>query len=329
MKSTNQLTNIKFSIVVPVYNAERYLERCISSLLAQNLTDEEYEIIAVNDGSQDTSEAILQRMGEEYKNLKWVTTPNQGVSEARNYGIREAQGKYLLFVDSDDYVQPNLLRQLYEMLEEYRLDILVMDYTYWDEDGRAHLFSDAYRDKPCLNHVSDGKNFMLHCLPQVVWNSAYRTDFWRAHDLRFLPIRHEDEEILPRIFYYAERVCFKKINFYSYIRNPDSFMMNYDVKASFHLIRAMQSVEKFRQQVVKETNLDLFFKNLIASRLLSTIVMGAQTGFTQEEMMRIVREMKKSHLAPLPKGKDGIHKFLYHYLPSWYVAYYRHKKKKK
>ena len=329
MMSINNLTTIKFSIIVPVYNAEKYLERCITSLLTQDLGTEEYEIIAVNDGSQDNSEAILKKIAEKHSNLKWVTILNQGVSEARNYGISKAKGKYFLFVDSDDYVQPNLLHQLYDTLEENQLDVLVMDYTYWDEKDQAHLFSDAYDKKPFLNHVTEGKKFMLHCLPQVVWNSAYRADFWRMHHLSFLPIRHEDEEILPRIFYYAERVCFKKINFYSYFRNPDSFMMNYDVKASCNLIRAMNSVEQFRTQVVKEEEMDLFFRNLIASRLLSAIVQGARTGFSQEEMMVVVREMKKSKLTPLPKGKNGVHKFLYNYLPSWFAAYYRIKKKRK
>lgn len=319
---------LKFSIIVPIYNAERYLERCLTSLFMQDLQPEEYEIIAVNDGSADASEQILQRLSTEHSHLKWVTTVNRGVSEARNYGCQMACGKYLLFVDADDYVQPNLLRQIYDILENHQLDVLVMDYTYWDEKGQKHLFSDTYKHRELPTQVMRGKEFMQKCLPQVVWCSAYRTAFWREHHLSYLPIRHEDEEILPRIFYFAERVFFHPVNFYSYVRNPGSFMMNYDVKACHNLIQAMQSVDCFRKQYVKENVVDLFLRNLISARLLSAVVNGAKNGFSQAELLEVVQTIKKCGLSPLPKGKGGFHKFLYAYLPSCFVAYYRFKKKK-
>lgn len=320
---------IKFSIIIPVYNAEKYLERCLTSVLTQNIDDKEYEVIAINDGSQDHSEAILRSIGEKHRNLKWVSTLNRGVSLARNYGCEQARGKYLLFVDSDDCIQPNTLHQIYDILEKKSLDVLVMDYTYWDENNQIHLFSDAFRKTPLPRQVLPGKVFMTHCLPQVVWNSAYRTEFWRMHHLQFLPIRHEDEEILPKIFYFAERVLFKNINFYSYFRNPDSFMMNYDVKACINLVCAMNSVECFRKQFVKEIEINMFFKNLIASRLLSAVVLGVKGNLSHKDLMKVIYEMKESKLSPLPKGKQGIHKLLYEYLPSWFVTYYRLKKRNK
>ena len=320
---------VKFSIVVPVYNAEKYLQRCLDSLLTQDLDPAEYEVIAVNDGSQDTSEAILQRMAETHVQLKWVTTPNQGVSEARNLGCNMANGRYLLFVDADDYIMPNTLIRMYEILEQKQLDVLVMDYTFWDDMGQRHLFSDSYRKGSLLEQVMEGKEFMQLCLPQVVWCSAYRTEFWRDNHLNFLPIRHEDEEILPKIFYYAKRVMFCPLMFYYYFRNPDSFMMNYDAKACHYLILAMRSVELFRQRHVKEPDLKVFFKNLIASRLLSVVVQGARCGLSQDALLAVVHEMKKNNLTALPKGKHLMHKLLYKYFPSGFVAYYRIKKRRR
>lgn len=319
---------LKFSIIIPVYNAEKYLERCLTSLFAQDLKPEEYEIIAVNDGSCDSSEQILQQMALKHTHLKWVTTENHGVSEARNLGCKMAKGNYLLFVDADDYVQPNLLQQIYDILEHERLDVLVMDYTYWDEKNQSHLFSDANKCMELATNVMTGKEFMQKCLPQVVWCSAYRTTFWRENKLAYLPIRHEDEEILPRIFYLAERVSFHKVNFYSYVRNPDSFMMNYDVRACRNLIQAMQSVDCFRKESVNEESMDVFFRNLISSRLLSAVILGVRGGLSHADLLEVVLEMKKCGLSPLPKGKGGFHKFLYTYLPSWFVTYYRLKKRK-
>lgn len=326
--STNQPL-IKFSIIVPVYNAEKYLERCLKSLFMQDMDSEEYEVIAINDGSEDASESILQQLAQFHSNLKWITTPNRGVSEARNLGCGMARGRYLLFVDSDDYVAPNVFLEVYEQLEKEQLDILVMDYTFWDEHDRQHLFSELDKRYTGCTEVMDGKLFMQRCLPQVVWCSAYRTEFWRQHHLSYLPIRHEDEEILPRIFYYAKRVMFHPVMLYYYFRNPDSFMMNYDVKACHHLISAMKSVDRFRQQHVKEPTLNVYFQNLIASRLLSTVVHGVRCGLSHKELLGVVHELKKSKLAPLPQGKNAMHKVLYKYLPACYVAYYRMKKKRR
>lgn len=318
----------KFSIIVPVYNAEKYLERCLHSLLKQDLFEDEYEIIAVNDGSTDASENILMRIGAEHSNLRWITTPNQGVSEARNQGCRMAEGEYLLFVDSDDYVASNRLKQIYNLVNKEQLDVLVMDYTYWDEQNRSHLFSGNRKKKIVTGQVQQGKDFMQHCLPQVVWCSVYRAGFWREHKLSFLPIRHEDEEILPRIFYYAKRVSFHPVMFYYYFRNPDSFMMNYDAKACINMLHAMKSLDEFRRKKVDEPSMDAFFQNLIASRLLSSFISGIRSGLSHTTLLGLLHEFKKSKLAPLPKGKKGMHKVLYNYLPSLYVSYYRLKKKK-
>ena len=322
----NNHSSIKFSIIVPVYNAEKYLERCLSSLLSQDLGSDEYEVIAINDGSIDSSEEILKKQSRVHSNLIWKTTANRGVSEARNYGCQLARGAYLLFVDSDDYVQPAMLQSIWQIVEKEKLDILVMDYTYWDEKGTKHRYSEGYQHNSLPAETMEGKKFMIHCLPQVVWCSAYSSDFWRKNKLTFLPIRHEDEEILPRIFYFADKVLFKPINFYTYVRNPDSFMMNYDEKACNYLVQAMKSVDLFRKQNVKEEAMDMYFRDFIASRLLSAIVLGVKGGVSQASLMNIISEMKKSHLSPLPKGKKGFHKFLFRFLPSWYVAYYRFKK---
>lgn len=323
------MNQLKFSVIVPVYNAEKYLERCLSSLLQQDLTSDEYEVIAVNDGSCDSSEEILRSFAGKYPNLRWITTKNRGVSEARNQGCRMAEGKYLLFVDADDSVASDSLSPIYELLERERLDVLVMDYTYWNDKNEQLRFSTSDKKRSFPTQVLEGREFMKICLPQVVWCSAYRTLFWREHHLSYLPIRHEDEEILPRIFYYAKRVLFHPIMFYYYSRNSDSFMMNYDVKACTNMVQAMKSVDKFRQECVKEVDVDLFFKNLIASRVLSAVINGIRSGFSTKELLYVVNEMKKSKLTPLPKGKGGLHKFLYNYFPSGFIAYYKLKKRRK
>ena len=197
----------KISIIVPAYNAERYLERCLVSLLQQDIPSDEYEVLVINDGSTDKTEDILYAYSTRYSNLTYVTVVNKGVSEARNYGCQKAVGKYFLFVDADDWIQANVLYAIYEALEKDKLDILVMDYHHWGESGELSKEFGCIPD--CIksgSDISSGIKFMQKYLPRAVWGSAYRMAFWKEQAFSFLPIRHEDEELIPKMFYYAARV---------------------------------------------------------------------------------------------------------------------------
>ncbi|MBQ0075529.1 MAG: glycosyltransferase [Bacteroidales bacterium] len=131
------MSQIKLSIIVPIYNVEQYLRKCVESLLTQDLDSAEYEIIMVDDGSTDGCPAICDEYSQSLPpsggsrkgaNIKVLHQPNGGLSAARNTGIMAAEGKYVQFVDSDDYLQPNVLRDLVEQMEHEDLDVLRFDY---------------------------------------------------------------------------------------------------------------------------------------------------------------------------------------------------------
>lgn len=326
LTSNSNPKEIKFSVIVPAYNAEKYLERCLTSLVAQDLPAEEYEIIVINDGSQDNTEKILQQWAERHSNLRQVTTANQGVSAARNRGCDMARGKYLLFADADDRIQPNVLHRIYEVLEKDELDILVMDYKDWGEHGELpRKMNYAVQAADIASQTKRGCEFMQKCLPQVIWCNAYRTSFWKEHRFTFLPIRHEDEEIIPRLFYRAERVAYHPILFYFYHENPDSFMNNYDVRACFFLIQAMESLDAFRKEHVTGESNNSFFRDLIAKRILVAFRNGIRQGMSNAQLKEMIKELKAKGLLPLPKGKQGMHSLLFWHAPSLYIAYYKRK----
>lgn len=315
--------NKKISIIVPAYNVENYIERCIDSLVYQDLPDDEYEIIVVNDGSTDTTKTILETYTKKETNVFVFSVSNRGVSEARNYGCEKANGKYLLFVDADDWIKPEVLRTLYETMEREQLDLMVMDYRYWDASGelpKALHFADRCRQG---TDVLSGVEFMQKCLPPVVWSIVYRSSFWHKHHFKFLPIRHEDEELIPRVFYFAERVKFLPLDFYNYYQNQDSFMMNYDERSCFYMLRAMESLETFRLQQVKGDTMNLFFQSLIARNLLKSFKRSVRWGASSEIQRKMIVEMKKSGLSPIVVNKGGFYALLYNYLPLFFIAYYR------
>lgn len=320
--------NKKISIIVPAYNVENYIERCIDSLVYQDLPDDEYEIIVVNDGSTDTTKTILETYTKKETNVFVFSVSNRGVSEARNYGCEKANGKYLLFVDADDWIKTEVLRTLYETMERERLDLMVMDYRYWDASGelpKALHFADRCRQG---TDVLSGVEFMQKCLPPVVWSIVYRFSFWHKHHFKFLPIRHEDEELIPRVFYFAERVKFLPLDFYNYYQNQDSFMMNYDERSCFYMLRAMESLDVFRLQYVKGDTMNRFFQNLIARNLLKSLKRSIQWDAPVSVQQEMVVEMKKKGLAPLPQGKSLFYTWLYHLSPALFISYYRMKRKK-
>ena len=125
----------KISLIVPVYNVEDFVARCLNSLLEQNMSYEDYEIIIVNDGSTDSSLEIIQPYLEKYPNCKLIDKPNGGLSSARNAGLNVALGEYIWFVDSDDFIMPNLLDDLYKECSSNDLDVLWMEWRRVSELG--------------------------------------------------------------------------------------------------------------------------------------------------------------------------------------------------
>ena len=119
------------SIIVPIYNSEKYLKKCIDSII--NQTKKELEIILINDGSTDNSEKIIKEYKD--KRIKYIKNTNQGIGTTRNQGIKEATGKYLMFIDSDDYIENNACELLYNKAEKDNLDMVVCDFYREKEDG--------------------------------------------------------------------------------------------------------------------------------------------------------------------------------------------------
>lgn len=189
---------MKVSIILPVYNVELYLEEALTTLTSQTLDD--IEIIAVNDGSTDHSEQILKKYQKRYSFFSYYNQPNQGQSSARNHALRHAQGEYIYFMDSDDKVNPGMLRSCYEYAKQTQADFIFFDGDKLMEEGAPHVVWD-YKRTYLLeeNKRYDGEmllNFMIdkwkhNC---VVWLLFIRREYLERIGLRFYEgIIHEDE----------------------------------------------------------------------------------------------------------------------------------------
>lgn len=317
----------KFSIIVPAYNAEEYLERCIRSLIEQDLPHDDYEVIVVNDGSTDNTVAILDELCLKNSFLRYITTINGGLSRARNRGLREAIGEYVLFVDADDSIVPYSLKRIHEELVRGELDMLLMDYSYLRVDGSS--LKKPLNIRNVNSQVMSGKEFLLNCnYYPMVWSYAYRRAFLLENKLEMIPIWHEDEEFTPRAIYMAQRIIYLPLVFYNYFRNNGSFMMKYNEESYFDMIRGMESLECFREEYVIEADLNSYFRDLIARNLLKSFKRSIHWGGAVSIQRKIIEEMKKRNLAPLPRGKGAFYSWMYKYAPLFFVYYYRLKLKR-
>ena len=213
------------SIVIPVYNVEKYLERCLRSVLDQRT--ENLEIILVDDGSTDSSPEICDAYAGRYSCVKVLHKKNSGLSDARNVGIAAACGEYVLFLDSDDYIGSGCLKELAPFFSA-GYDIIVTDGMC---EGKVQLLSHAFECPVCT-----GKEFLLIALrhrqmPMAACLYSYRRAFLLENQLQFQKgILHEDEEFTPRAFLAANKVVNTHVCCYHYVIRGNSITTRKDMR---------------------------------------------------------------------------------------------------
>lgn len=247
---------MKASIIIPLYNLGDIIGKCIASAVDQDLPPEEYEIIVVDDGSTDGSFSAATKEAEGHGNVRVFTKPNAGVSEARNFGVDRARGDYIVFVDADDLLEPRMLGTAVAAMERERLDMLCVRARAVDQQGVPVPYWSDRKFAGLDTQIRSGKEVILKGLFPMVWAYVYTRELLTTHPLRMKPIRHEDEEFIPRALYYARRVGYLPELFYNYVLRPDSFMGNYRPEQAFQMVPAMQSLAQFAEEVEREGDVE-------------------------------------------------------------------------
>ena len=228
---------MKFSIVVPVYNVEQYLEQCLESLQAQN--DGDYEVICVNDGSTDSSRDILAEWEARMPQMRVIDRENGGLSAARNTGLKATKGDYVLFVDSDDWVEPNFLECLNSSLITHHssltpLDMICFACQRTDNEATDSLHREQTSGWDYYNrHALEARVVPFVC----VWQRCYRREFLMDNNLWFREgILHEDNEFTPRVCLKAKSIKVIPDVLYNYRVRPNSIMTSRGIKSKESLI---------------------------------------------------------------------------------------------
>ena len=205
----------KVSIIVPIYNVEGYIEKCLETLINQTLED--IEVILVNDGSTDNSELIAKKFFEKYPGkIVYLEKENGGLSDARNYGIPYAKGEYIAFLDSDDYVEKNMYEEMYELAKRENSDMVQCNF-YWE-------YPDKNKRKIADLKEYSGKKEMLVKTRVEAWNKLIRREILiRNSEIRFPKgLRYEDVEFTYKLVPYVEKVSILNKPFIHYIQRGNS-----------------------------------------------------------------------------------------------------------
>lgn len=217
----------ELSIIVPIYNVERYVYRCLESLFCQGLNDECFEIIIVNDGTKDNSMDIVQSFISKHSNIIVVNQENRGLSVARNNGLEHASGSYVMFVDSDDFIIENTLSVLLNKAHEERVDMLVADYSKMRDEEEDKFNLNIDRNSYVSNMMIGREAFLSFFNPAqcFIWRTIYRKEFLDRNHLRFIPnIYFEDVPFTIECYLKVGNVLIYPLPFYVYRQHHNSIV---------------------------------------------------------------------------------------------------------
>ena len=273
------------SIIVPVYNVENYIERCLNSLVNQTFKD--IEVITINDGSTDKSLELINKYVKEDIRVSVIDLGDEGVSYCRNLGIEKANGKYIMFVDSDDWIDFNMVEVMYKKAEENNIDLVMCSYIREFKDhSKKKIFNlpeeiiykeDKVKNEllrklvgPVKEELSNPE--MLDALG-TVWGKLYRADIFKENKINFVDLKEigSAEDTLFNIFTfnYLKKVMFLNKPMYHYWRdNPKSVTSQYNSK----LKEQRKVFFKYISDFIKENNFEQVFEEALNNRICTSVL---------------------------------------------------------
>lgn len=318
------------SIIVPVYNVEKYLRKCVDSLLAQDLSPEEYEIILVNDGSTDQGGKICDEYATSHSNLIVIHQQNGGLGAARNSGIDAAQGKYIQFVDSDDYLEPNVLKALVEKMESDKLDVLRFNYRNVNEQYEVvEPNKDPKRFVNYSDEVCDGLIFLNKRLGPACYACQFLVRRDLLTDCKFKGgIYFEDTEWTPRMLLKSNRAASTDMLVYNYLVREGSITQSVDEKKKRKVLDDKLLLIDALKAQMQQAEDKRWFEGMIAQTVISIISYVAANYYPQrKEVLKALVEKDIFPLSTYQANQTGLRKIRWANLSPWLLCFMLHLKK--
>ncbi|MEF2889415.1 glycosyltransferase [Turicibacter sanguinis] len=306
------------SIIIPFFNAEEYIEQTISSICKQ-ITDD-IEIILIDDGSTDNTHSIIYTFINKYNNIFYYRILNCGTGGARNYGISRSNGKYIWFIDSDDYISEEALDKLISNLKKTNTDVLHFNFKYvWDDmikENKKQIIFDGNGNEFLV------KGLLRNQISITTWSNIFKRDLIDRHKIRFTPnIFVEDEEFFLKVFAVSDRIISVNDVYYYYVQRNNSVANDVGkiedrTKSKFiirkHIKDFMKSNVNINQETVNHIETYLVFLLLFDYCLFPKLNKRNKVNYKKEIINRKLYNEININLFPYP-----IFKFVYKLLPSF------------
>ena len=257
------------SVIVPIYNAEKYLNKCIDSLI--NQTKKELEFILINDGSTDRSEEIIK--GYKDKRIKYFKNKNQGIGKTRNFGIEKASGKCLMFLDSDDYLSEDACEVMYEKMEKEKLDLVICNFYQVTGNHKEEVRIKEFDN----TSLKENKELLLE-VNLSPWNKLYKSELIKKNNIKFIEdLKYEDAPFVVEAMDKAKEIGQIKspLNYYVVHKNSETTVRDEKI---FDIIKIMDKIRKY------------FAKKKEFTETVDKLTVRVLTNYTIQQ--RVQKEMK-------------------------------------
>ena len=293
----------KVSVIVPIYNVEKYLEKCLDSLVNQTLKD--IEIILVNDGSTDNSGQIAKKYANKYKDkIIYLEKENGGLSDARNYGLEYVKGDYISFVDSDDYISKNLYSELVKYMEK-DYDMIKFGILTVDLKNNKIIENKSQQFENKTGEEAFDILYKTDKMTEVAWGYLYKASFWKENNFKYsINMYHEDFGLTPLVILKAKKVASTNILGYYYVQSDKSITRNSDenkkLKMSYDLLKfydnMVKKIEKYDISKKSKENIKIYYTNCILLEIKNIS--------SKIERQKYIKEIKKRKMIKNIKARN-------------------------
>lgn len=307
---------IKLSVIVPVYNTEQYLRRCLDSLVVQDFSSEDYEILVVNDGSTDGSLNILHEYAEKYSNIHIFTQTNAGVSAARNKGIDEAKGRFICFVDSDDAIVPNGLSYVYNRFVKDSVD-MIRFFVKFETEGDV-VSPPTPPLKSSVIFEGEGWNYLYKygCETFSV-GFLYRRSFIKKGNLYFGDYKWSEDLLFVTLFLLLNpRIISVSFNLYRYYIRPNSATTTHSEDHSRRCVEDGMLVNELLMKKVDSLEDDLLcavVQECLSRRMATVFSRAFYANYSLKEFRHLITRAKKIGLLPMRCQTSSVSSVIYMY----------------
>lgn len=254
------MNKIKLSIIVPIYNVENYLKKCLDSLINQNSTN--YEIILVNDGSTDKSLEICEQYEKENFNIKVYTKKNGGLSSARNYGLDKAKGEYISFIDSDDWISNDYVKEIYNVIDNDKsADVIAYNMIYINDGWQDGITRKIYDNFESM----DRKSIIKECYnPSFAWARVYKNNIIKKYKFPSQDIWYEDMYVMPAILSNCKKIAYINKELYYYRQRKSSITSSVKNEKTLGVIKSWEQGLKTVNKKYLEEFIFALYKSIVS-----------------------------------------------------------------